>query len=107
MQVQVARWGNSLGQRIPKDVAQRTWLREGARVDVQAEADRIVISPARPRYVLADLLRGMTPEGMRQAFDWGPDRGGEVIEEGEALRSRGGRPRLDRFRSPRRPRAER
>ena len=80
MQVQVARWGNSLGQRIPKDVAQRTWLREGARVDVQAEADRIVISPARPRYVLADLLRGMTPEGMRQAFDWGPDRGREIIE---------------------------
>ena len=80
MQVQVARWGNSLGLRIPKDVAQKTGLREGARVDVQAEADRIVISPARPRYVLADLLRGMTPEGMRQAFDWGPDRGREIIE---------------------------
>ena len=26
MQVQVARWGNSLGSRIPKDVAQRIGL---------------------------------------------------------------------------------
>ena len=80
MQVQVARWGNSLGLRIPKDVAQKTGLREGARVDVQAEGDRIIISPARPRYVLTDLLKGMTPETMRQAFDWGPDSGREIVE---------------------------
>ena len=80
MQVQVARWGNSLGLRIPKDVAQKTGLREGARVDVQAEGDRIIISPARPRYVLTDLLKGMTPEAMRQACDWGPYRGREIIE---------------------------
>jgi antitoxin MazE len=41
MQVRVARWGNSLGLRIPKDVARRIGLREGARVDVEAEGDRI------------------------------------------------------------------
>ena len=43
MQVQVARWGNSLGLRIPKDIARRAGLREGARVDVEAEGDRIII----------------------------------------------------------------
>jgi antitoxin MazE len=80
MQVQVARWGNSLGLRIPKDIALRAGLREGARVDVEAEGDRIIISPARPRYVLADLLKGMTPEAMREAFDWGPDKGREIVE---------------------------
>ena len=80
MQVQVARWGNSLGLRIPKDVAQRTGLREGSRVDVEAQGDRIIISPARPRYVLSDLLQGMTPEAMREAFDWGPDQGREIVE---------------------------
>ena len=46
MQVQVARWGNSLGPRIPKDIALRAGLREGARVDVETEGARIVISPA-------------------------------------------------------------
>jgi antitoxin MazE len=80
MQVQVARWGNSLGLRIPKDIARRAGLREGARVDVEAEGDRIIISPARPRYVLADLLKGMTPQAMREAFDWGPDKGREIVE---------------------------
>ncbi|HYU11145.1 MAG TPA: AbrB/MazE/SpoVT family DNA-binding domain-containing protein, partial [Stellaceae bacterium] len=73
MQVQVSRWGNSLGLRIPKDIAIRTGLREGARVDIEADGDRIIIAPAQPRYVLAELLKGMTPQAMREAFDWGPD----------------------------------
>jgi antitoxin MazE len=81
MQVRVARWGNSLGLRIPKDIAQRVGLREGARVDVEVEGDRIVVSPARPRYVLAELLKGMTPQAMREAFDWGPDKGREIVDE--------------------------
>jgi len=80
MQVQVARWGNSLGLRIPKDIAGRAGLCEGARVEVEAEGDRIIITPARRRYVLADLLKGMTPEAMREAFDWGPDKGREIVE---------------------------
>lgn len=80
MQVQVARWGNSLGVRIPKHIAERAGLREGVRVEIEAEPDRIVITPARPRYQLAELLKGMTPEAMRDAFDWGPDRGREIVE---------------------------
>jgi antitoxin MazE len=80
MQVNVARWGNSLGLRIPKDVAEQAGLRAGCRVEIAAEDGRIVISPARPRYVLSDLLEGMTPEAMREAFDWGPDRGREIVE---------------------------
>jgi antitoxin MazE len=35
---------------------------------------------ARPRYVLAELLKGMTPQAMREAFDWGPDKGREIVE---------------------------
>ena len=81
MQVRVARWGNSIGLRIPKDIAQRAGLREGARVDVEVEGDRVVVSPARPRYVLAELLKGMTPQAMREAFDWGPDKGREIVDE--------------------------
>jgi mRNA interferase MazF len=32
-------------------------------------------SRSRPRYVLADWLKDITPEAMRDAFDWGPDKG--------------------------------
>jgi antitoxin MazE len=49
-------------------------------VEVEAEGDRIIITPARRRYVLADLLKGMTPEAVREAFDWGPDNGREIVE---------------------------
>jgi antitoxin MazE len=82
MKVQVARWGNSLGIRIPKDIAGRVGLAEGSRVEVETtDDDRIVISLARPRYRLDELLHGMTPEAMREAFDWGPDLGREDVAE--------------------------
>jgi antitoxin MazE len=80
MRVSVARWGNSLGLRIPRDVADQAGLRAGSRVEIVAENGRVVISPARPRYLLADLLAGMTPEAMHEAFDWGPDVGREIVE---------------------------
>jgi antitoxin MazE len=80
MQVQISRWGNSLGVRVPKDVAAKLGLSEGSRVDVSVEGDRIVISARRPVYTLDELLVGMTPKAMREAFDWGPDAGRENVE---------------------------
>jgi antitoxin component of MazEF toxin-antitoxin module len=35
----------------------------------------------RSDYKLDDLLKGMTPEAMHEAFDWGPERGREIVEE--------------------------
>jgi antitoxin MazE len=58
MQVQVARRGNSLGLHIPEDIARRAGLSEGTRVDVEAEGDRIIISLARPGYVVARSVEG-------------------------------------------------
>lgn len=72
MHVQVARWGNSLGVRIPRELARGVGLTEGTRVDIAAECDRIIIMPRAPRYTLDQLLQGMTPEAMHAAYDWGP-----------------------------------
>jgi hypothetical protein len=39
--------------------------------------------PRRPflrRYTLQELLVGMSPKAMREAFGWGPDVGREVVE---------------------------
>jgi len=77
MQVQISKWGNSLGVRVPKDVAAKLGLTEGSRVDVSLEGDRIVISAKRPVYRLEELLVGLTPKAMHEAFDWGPDVGRE------------------------------
>ena len=75
MQVQVSRWGNSLGVRLPKDLVQRLGIGEGSRVDVSEDRGRIVISGERPIYTLEELLVGMTPESMHEAFDCGEDVG--------------------------------
>ncbi len=80
MQVQISKWGNSLGVRVPKDVAAKLGLTEGSRVDVAIEGDRLVISTKRPVYSLEELLVGMTPESMRGAFDWGSDAGRENVD---------------------------
>ena len=81
MEARVARWGNSLGVRIPKEIASRAGIGEGSRVEIATENGRIVLSPARPRYRLEDLLHGMSRRAMRQAFDWGPDVGREKVDK--------------------------
>ncbi len=80
MQVQLARWGNSLGVRIPKDIANKLGLSEGTRVEMETDGNRILIQVDRPHYDLKDLLIGMTPEAMHQAFDWGTDVGREDVD---------------------------
>jgi antitoxin MazE len=81
MRVQITRWGNSLGVRVPKQVAREIGLSEGSQVDVEAADHRIIITPARPRYTLADLLKDTTPESYRAGdVDWGPDTGREIVD---------------------------
>lgn len=80
MQVQVAKWGNSLGLRLPKELAARLGISDGTRVELTAEASRIVISVDRPIYSLDELLRGVKPGDLQAAFDWGDDVGREAVE---------------------------
>ena len=80
MKTTVSRWGNSLGVRVPKALAAEAGLTEGSRVDIVAEGTRIVISRPQPRYTLGDLLTGMTPQAMHEAFDWGADVGREIVD---------------------------
>jgi antitoxin MazE len=79
MQVQVARWGNSLGVRIPRAIAAAAGIGDGDKVEMVTKDHRIIMSLAKPRYQLEDLLTGITPSAMRDAFDWGEDEGREQV----------------------------
>lgn len=46
MIVTISKWGNSLGLRIPKGLAEDAHLREGSSVDMRIEDGRLVIEPA-------------------------------------------------------------
>jgi len=61
MTVNISRWGNSLGIRLPKSVLEDSHLREGDRVDIVCEDGRIVLSKVH-QLTLDELLEGMTPE---------------------------------------------
>jgi antitoxin MazE len=75
---QIAKWGNSLGLRLPKSVAREAQLGEGDTVDVSVKNGAIVIQPSRPRYALEDLVAKITARNRHVESDWGAPVGHEA-----------------------------
>lgn len=78
MNTQIAKWGHSLAVRIPKAFAREAKLEEGTEVDIAVSDGRLVISPARPRYSLEDLVEQITPDNRHDETDWGDRVGREA-----------------------------
>jgi antitoxin component of MazEF toxin-antitoxin module len=56
-------------------------LTEGCQVEIETENHRLVITPMKHRYTLAELLKGATPEDYHESVvDWGSDVGREVVD---------------------------
>lgn len=72
--------GGSVSVTLPRQMLRTLGLEAGASVAVTVEDGRLVLSPARPRYTLAELLAGMRPGDMPTAPDWdrAPPSGREV-----------------------------
>lgn len=75
MKAKVAKWGNSLGIRLPKPLAEELALKAGGEVDLSREGTRLIIQkvPTRkiPRYRLEDLLAQIKPGDKPPPFeDW-------------------------------------
>ncbi len=81
MHVQISKWGNSLGLRLPRALAQQIGISEGAKVNIWADGSRLVVETVSTQYSLADLLVNMSPQTMSTAFSWGADEGREKIDE--------------------------
>ena len=86
MKVKVAKWGNSLGLRLPKAAVEATGLKPGAEVDVTIEGRDLRVRQSLPvkHYRLADLVAEMKrlgPENEPDMVDWGPDVGSEIIDD--------------------------
>ncbi len=81
MLVQLSKWGNSLGLRLPRALAQQIGASEGQKVNIVADGARLIIEPVAPAFSLQDLLVNMTPESLRAAFDWGEDEGRERVDD--------------------------
>jgi antitoxin MazE len=76
----LGKWGGNLALRLPRDVAQTAGFTSGTPVEVEARQGEVVIRSVLPRYTLDELLEGVTPEEVRDAFQWGDDVGRESVE---------------------------
>jgi antitoxin MazE len=86
MRVKIAKWGNSLGLRLPRAAVVATGLKPGAEVDVTVEGWELQVRFPLPtkHYRLEDLVAEMKrlgPENEPATIDWGPDRGSEIIDD--------------------------
>lgn len=60
MQTHIQKWGNSLGLRIPMQVAKQLKLHQGSPVIIEIEKGKIVIQS--PKYSLDMMLKEITPK---------------------------------------------
>ena len=66
--------GGSVSVTLPRQMLRALGLSAGSSVAVAVEDGRLVLSPSRPRYTLAELLAGMKPGDMPTAPGWGDSR---------------------------------
>lgn len=80
MTTKIQKWGNSLGVRIPKDIAREINIREGSAVSFSVEGGELVMSHSKkPKYTLAELLKNFDKKTQHELIDWGPDVGNEIL----------------------------
>lgn len=80
MQVTMRKWGNSIGVRIPACILIELNLSAEKKVDVRAEAGRIIIEPIiDSQETLEQLLGQITPDNLHSEIDFGESVGKELL----------------------------
>lgn len=75
----VFKWGQSMGVRIAKALAERAEIHEGDQVEIQVEGPGIIVVRAvKKARSLDSLLDQITPKNRHSEADWGYPRGNEV-----------------------------
>jgi antitoxin MazE len=77
-ELQIGKWGNSLGIRLPKHISEILHLKPKDKVSCAIENGKLVLKPVRPtrKYTLKKLLAKV--EGPGEEISWGKAEGEEV-----------------------------
>lgn len=79
MQTKVQKWGNSLGVRIPRPLADQARIGEGSVIDIEEKGGEIIIKLVAPaEYTLDELVSGITEENRHSETKTGAPVGREV-----------------------------
>ena len=80
MQVTMRKWGNSIGVRIPAGILTEVNLSAEKKVEVRAEAGRIIIEPIiETQETLAQLLSQITADNLHGEVDFVDPVGKELL----------------------------
>jgi antitoxin MazE len=80
MIAKTAQWGNSIGVRIPKDLAKKAGISVDSTVEIDDSDGGIIIKPVGKReYTLKELVRGITPQNRHSEVDFGRPVGKELL----------------------------
>lgn len=86
MKVKVAKWGNSLGVRLPKAAVEAVGATLGSDLDLTFDKGELRLKSPRKtsRQLLDEMLAEIDrlgPDCVSETVDWGPDRGSEIIDD--------------------------
>ncbi len=79
METNIQKWGNSLGVRLPKGIADSQSLKAGSRVLLVETKTGIAIKVLKKqRLTLRDMLKRVTKDNLHSELDFGASRGNEA-----------------------------
>ena len=78
IELQIGKWGNSLGIRLPKHISKILHLRAKDKISCAVENGKLVLKPVRrvKKYTLKELLAKV--EEPREEISWGKPEGEEI-----------------------------
>lgn len=80
MTTKIRKWGNSLGVRIPKEIAHEMRMREGSAVSFSIKGDGLILSHQKKHtYAIEELVKGITLKNAHKLEEWGADVGREIL----------------------------
>lgn len=95
MEAKVIRWGDDLAVRLSSAEAEELGIREGETVEIVSKRPVTPEPPPEvgkrryvdglPVYTMDEMIaeaRRLGPEAEPPTVDWGPDRGSEIIDDG-------------------------
>ena len=79
MRTKIQKWGNSLGLRIPRSLAEEAGVCAGSEVDLSILRGELIMKPAkRVKYRIHELLRQVTSKNIHAEVDADAPVGREV-----------------------------
>jgi len=79
MKTKIQKWGNSLGVRLPKSIAEQKSLREGLGVSVVLDKNNQIVLELEPDTVSLDaIVANINPENLHSETDWLEASGNEI-----------------------------